>query len=190
MRRSAPLTQNVKGVTARMGSLLKNDMVDAYLEMCLGVAALRIPAVNSALSPYQTFGIKSSYTHQKEDPIIQIGAVLREVSAQGIQGPLNLRNSFTQVNRVFLLAMWDMLIGTQKYQSIATEPLIQFFRHIRNGCAHTNSFTITSPLTKPASWRDKTITVALHGSTVIPDFLADGDALLLVRDVDGQYFSP
>jgi hypothetical protein len=65
---------------------------------------------------------------------------------------------------------------------------IQFFRHIRNGCAHENRFNITSPLTKPASWRDKRIAVTLHKTPVIPDFLADGDAFLLISDVDAEYF--
>jgi hypothetical protein len=108
-----------------MGSYLRSDVVNAYIEMCLGAAALRVPAVESALRPYPTFGIKSSYSHRKEDLIIQVQAVLREVKVQGLEAPINLRSIFTQVNRIFLIAMWDILIGTKKYKSIAPTPLIQ-----------------------------------------------------------------
>lgn len=168
-----------------MGNLLRNNIVDAYLEMCLGAAALRTPEAQTVLEAHGKFRIASSYSTQ--DPTINVPSLLKEIRSQGTHNSATLRGIFTQINRVFLIAMWDMLRDTTEYGRIATHPMIQFFRHIRNGCAHGNHFNIKTPITEPAVWRTKKIEDSLHGATVIPDFLGDGDALLLVKDIDEKY---
>lgn len=62
-------------------------------------------------------------------------------------------------------------------------PVLDFLRHIRNGAFHGNSFNIKSQ-TPHANWRGRTIDAStLNGKPVFFDFLAPGDAYLLISDV-------
>lgn len=115
--------------------------------------------------------------------------MIAQIRDQGLTKPKNLRSEFTQINIVFLISAWDLLTETKTYNSIATEPEIQFFRHVRNGCSHDNQFNFDA-LKHPAKWRDKEITTALKGQTVFPDFIKDGDPLLLLLDINNKYFEP
>ncbi len=85
--------------------------------------------------------------------------------------------------------MWGVLQDTKTYSSISTQPMIQFFRHVRNACAHTGNFNFTK-LQQPAKWRDKEITAAQFRQDLFPKFMMDGDVLLLVLDVNAQFFAP
>jgi hypothetical protein len=83
--------------------------------------------------------------------------------------------------------MWDILTDTSTFKHVSDEPDIQFFRHIRNGCAHGNQLNFKR-LAKPACWRDKTIRQSDAGRTVFPDILKEGDPFLLLLDVNNKYF--
>jgi len=171
-----------------MEVFLTPEIVDAYLEMCLGVAVLRIPDIQTDSRKYPTFGITSSYSDEKKDLIIRVDLVLKEIQKEGLKGPKKLRMAFTQINRIFLIAMWDVLKTTKTYSKISTEKEIQFLYHIRNGCAHHNKFYIRGKIKHPAQWRDKKIVESMNGSPVIPDFLLDGDVYLLLHDINNKYF--
>lgn len=65
------------------------------------------------------------------------------------------------------------------------EPIVQFFRHIRNGCAHNNKFYFKgkNTLALKAEWRRKIIDTSLAGQTVINDFFKEGDFGHLLEDL-------
>lgn len=162
-------------------------MCDAYLELALGAITLRYPSVQEKLDRASTLTIKSSYENQ--DVILRIGGILEEIRKQGWVGPKNLRTAFTELNRMFLISMWAVLQETQTYPSIATQPIIQFFRHVRNASAHGGKFNFAS-LQHRAEWRGKAITQSQMGQDLFPNFLMDGDVLLLVIDVNASFYAP
>jgi len=167
-------------------SLIARETIDAYLEMVLGIMTLRISQVQDFLIPnFPEASIKSSYQH--EDLIIKVVDVLNDFKKEGLKDVKSLQNSFRQVNRMFLLAMWDILFSHKTYDSIANKPDIQFFRHIRNGCAHNNKLNFAA-IDKIAKWRDKEITDSDKNKSVFPDMLKDGDPILLVIDINNNYF--
>lgn len=61
--------------------------------------------------------------------------------------------------------------------------LMEFFRHIRNACAHNGHFFITKNVSRMAKWRDKEIAKELNGLPLF-NFIAIGDCLLFLRDVE------
>lgn len=169
-------------------SLIARETIDAYLKMILGIMTLRISQVQDFLIPnFPEASVKSSYKH--EDLIIKVVDILNDFKKEGLKDVKSLQNSFRQVNRMFLLAMWDILCSHKTYDRIANEPEIQFFRHIRNGCAHNNKLNFAS-IDKSAKWRDKEITDSDKGKSVFPDMLKDGDPILLVIDINNKYFRP
>lgn len=173
-----------------------SDLLDAYLEMCLGTLALRLPEIQAILCSEKyrkNAAVKSSYSHTKEDMIINIAKVIKDIANEGLKGSKKLRSAFTQVNRIFLISMWDILLGTKTYSMIYNNEDVQFLRHIRNGCAHHNKFKLDKKTseelsTKPAKWRNKNISASLNGTPVIPNFLMDGDVPLLLYDINKKYF--
>lgn len=167
----------------------EDTIVDAYAEMCLGAMALRTPDVQEVVKDkYPTAGIKSSYTNLSKDLVISTRKLIRAIAAEGLRESKKLRNAFTQINRIFVIAMWDILCNTNTYKKISTKPDIQFFSHIRNGCAHNGKFKIDSPPKHPAKWRDKEIVFKMNGTSIFPDFLLDGDVYLLLHDINDKYF--
>ena len=169
-------------------SLMTREIIDAYLEMILGIMTLRIQQVQDFLIPnFPEASVKSSYNH--EDLIIDVVGLLNNFKNEGLKEVKSLQNSFRQVNKIFLLAMWDTLTSHKTYDGIANEPEIQFFRHIRNGCGHNNQLNFAA-IEKPAKWRDKEITDSDKDKNVFPDMLRDGDPILLVMDINNKFFHP
>lgn len=169
-------------------SLIVRETVDAYLEMILGIMILRIPQIQDFLiTNFPEASVKSSYQH--EDLIIKVVDILNNFKKEGLKDVKSLQNSFRQVNRMFLLAMWDILFSHKTYDSIANKAEIQFFRHIRNGCAHNNKLNFAT-IDKVAKWRDKEITNLDKNKNVFPDILKDGDPILLIIDINNKYFHP
>lgn len=74
-------------------------------------------------------------------------------------------------------------------------PEFDFFRHLRNGCAHNNNFNFRKHKDKktgnvvydeparPAKWNGLEITQAQQGKKVIFAFIAPGDILQLLNDM-------
>jgi hypothetical protein len=172
-----------------MENFLTLEMYDAYIEMCLGVMTLRIPQVQTILiNNYPVASIESSYINLTQQHInLNVKNIIADIKAQGLVAPKGLRAAFSEINKIFLVSTWEILKDTNTYNTIATEPDIQFFRHIRNGCAH-NKFNFTD-LRHPAKWRDKEINTGLIGTAVFPSFIKDGDPILLLIDINNKYYN-
>lgn len=168
-------------------SLITMEIIDAYLEMALGIMALRIPQIQDFLTAIPEASVKSSYLN--EDLVISVSVILNGFKKEGPQDMKSLQNSFKQTNKVFMLAMWDILFNHRNYHSIRSEPEIQFFYHIRNGCAHNSKLNFKT-IDKTAKWRDKEITESDRGKKVFPDILKDGDPILLMIDINNKFFHP
>ena len=61
----------------------------------------------------------------------------------------------------------------------------EFFRHLRNGCAHENkfNFSIKEP-SKPAKWQSLEITRNLQSQEVIFGFIGLGDIITFIQEID------
>lgn len=171
-----------------METFLTNEMFDTYLEMCLGALALRTREIQEILPVrYPEPAIASSYKDQ--DLIMNVRNIIKKIKDQGWSESESLRRAFTEINKIFLISNWEILKQTTTYNAVDKNPDIQFYRHIRNGCAHDNIFNFDE-LKYPAEWRDKIITSALKGTPVIPDFIKDGDPLILLVDITNKYYKP
>ncbi len=180
MAPSSSRTSDARGAT--------QAYLNAYLEMAFAIMALRIPTVRKYLvDGFPAAAISSSYDQQ--DVILNTNRILADLDRPEADGRAAMRRSFDQINRTFIAAMWESLYSHQTYPKICTEPSVQFFKHVRNACAHDGRFNFTE-LGHPARWRDKEITMKMSGTAPFPDFLADGDVILMVVDINNQYFHP
>lgn len=159
---------------------------DAYLETILALMALRTPAVREAIqaSLPSEFVVASSY--QRESLIISVSGMLASVEAEGMDDVQGLQRSVRQANWTLLSAMWEILKQHRRFREIEMEPVIEFFRHVRNGSSHGGRLNFKT-VRAPARWRDKEITKSMKGIRVFPDLLRDGDPLLLVQDIERQF---
>ena len=162
------------------------ETIDAYLEMVCGVMALRLPLVQRHISAdVPEFVLYSSYAN--EHLVINSLHMMGEMKKEGLKNVKSLDNSINQVNKIFLSSMWDTLKLHKQYQKISTEPDIQYFRHMRNACAHNNTLNFKG-LKYPAKWREREIKQEDSGSKIFPGFLSGGDVMLLMMDIDKKYF--
>ena len=91
----------------------------------------------------------------------------------------------------FLSFTWEVLVKDNRYPKISIEPMVQYFRHIRNAASHGNQFkidddlidTVTNSLKRKAEWRGVEITPNLRGVTLIPDYMEMADPIWLISDV-------
>jgi hypothetical protein len=85
---------------------------------------------------------------------------------------------------------WEIL-KVNGYVPMHSEPALEFFRHVRNGCFHGNSFHFVGNEPRyPAQWRGLEITKANQGHRIFRTdgsekeyFLNWGDPLLLLHDI-------
>jgi len=85
---------------------------------------------------------------------------------------------------------WEIL-RINGYVPVYEEPIMEFFRHIRNGCFHGNAFHFKKDEPRnPAQWRGLEITKANQGGRIFRTDLSEkeyfinwGDPLLLLHDV-------
>jgi hypothetical protein len=91
----------------------------------------------------------------------------------------------------FLSSTWDILVGDKRYPQIASDPMTQFFRYVRNAASHGNRFKIqanliditTNKLKENVEWRGTKIIPSLDGSPLFPDFMEMADPIWLVSDI-------
>lgn len=173
-----------------MEKFLTPELYDTYLEMCLGSLSLRVPQVQDFMARECPIAlIKSSYSDRGQDLILDVRSILAEIRRQGVIAPKNLRKGFTEINSMFLVLAWEILKGTTTHNALATNEDVQFFRHVRNACAHDGVFNFGT-LNRPAKWRDKEITDADNGQPIFPSFLMDGDPIFLLIDINNKYYEP
>jgi len=100
---------------------------------------------------------------------------------------------------LFCTAAFDRLKEDDRYKKIKDKPVVEFFRHIRNGCAHGNKFffktykdkktdkEIKEP-TKIAKFRNLEVTRKLmeDNQNVFFDFFSAGDIPYLIEDISKE----
>lgn len=169
---------------------LSLEHFNTYIELVFSMMCIRHPKLHSAiLELVPGVQVASSYVidGHKQDLCIPTNGIIGSFQKEGLNDVQSLKRCFYHVNSMFLVAMWDILTETSTFKNIVDEPDVQFFRHVRNGCAHGNQLNFDS-LHKPAVWRDKTISSSDSGRPVFPDILKDGDPSLLLGDINNSYF--
>lgn len=152
------------------------------------------------------------WAEQQHPPIMQLEAKSSEPSAVSIKLLVseirknNLPNNkkgafFTELIQnyctIFCIASFDTLQEDPRFKKIEGEPVIQFFRHIRNGCSHGNKFFFktyidkktgkkTQEPTKLAQFRGLIIDRKLMGKRVFFNFLSAGDIPYLIEDISKE----
>lgn len=107
----------------------------------------------------------------------------------------------TSLTQFFVGHCYAVMEESKKLDPHRTDPLVQFLRHVRNGCFHGNRFNIAAPppdkAWKSALWRGKEITLAMNGQALFRPslgettfFLQWGDAMLLISDVCALVYGP
>lgn len=169
---------------------LTMPVIAAYLETLVGLFALRMPPVQGSIRRAMSPGVSISTSFGAEESlIIPIAGMIDALEKEGFTELESFPRALRLANRMFLSAMWDGLRQHRRFREIKHEPEVQFFRHVRNACAHDGRLNHRN-LRYPAMWRDKEITVAMRGAPVFPDLLRDGDPVLLVVDVNNRFFTP
>jgi hypothetical protein len=158
-------------------------LINSYIVSLTGVFALHRPNVAKALREenFSIMTLKSSYPD--EDFNLHFNAIIGELS----EPDSSLKILVNQISSAFVASMWNTLKSHTRYDQIATEPDIQFFRHLRNACGHDGSWNFNE-LKYPACWRDKELLLFHSGSEVFGGLLAYGDVILLMQDIDKKYF--
>lgn len=163
-------------------------VVDAHLQTLVALMAVRMPAVRDAIRDKlpPEFVVPSSY--EGESLVIAVRGVLRSMEAEGLDNIQSLRRSIRQANWILLNAMWEILTQHPRFKELEPEPVIRFFRLVRNASSHGGRIDKLDALKHgPARWRDKEITRSMEGVRVFPDVLRDGDPLVLVQDIERQF---
>ena len=158
-------------------------LVNAFIEALVGLFALRLDPVKDAVrihAPEMT--VMSSFDGEHVN--LAARAVVDEVDSSGPE----LLSAVDQTTRAFVAAMWNLLTTHARYPRVATEPEIQFFRHLRNACGHNGRWNFTE-LKHPASWRTKSLALPDSGQLVFGGILKHGDIVLLFSDIDRKYFA-
>lgn len=171
---------------------ITKQIIDAYTEMSFALLSVRFPPLHDhLLKLLPGVQISSSYkiNGKPQDICIPTQSMINGFRIDGFERPTLLRASFTQVNSMFIIAMWAAFAEMDQFAGISKEPDVQFFRHVRNGCAHGNCLNFKK-LDLAARWRDKTISPEHRETPVFPDLLKDGDPILLMIDINNRYFTP
>ena len=84
-----------------------------------------------------------------------------------------------------------MLINTAfeavKQSMSRSNPMHQFFRHLRNAASHGGTFNFHNNEPRyPANWRDREIIEELHGKSIWSPNLSPGDFLILLNDIEAD----
>lgn len=160
---------------------------EAYSSTIGGQLALRADHFRAPLKPEHTFGIVGKIS---QDAWITYHDLFRVLdSREGI---------WSSVSKVapssFLTSSWAALMRDRRHHRISQEPVVQFFRHVRNAVSHDNRFNIeinnhkivnkaTKVLLRKAKWRGVEITPAMHDTVLFWDFMEVADPIWLVSDV-------
>ena len=167
---------------------LTADMLDTYLELLVGAVAIHVPQIQQILRTHFSYGdIRSSFP--RETIRLDVPKILEGVNRTAGKLPTNRQATIGELNRIFVISTYATLQETKTYKKIEREPIIQFYRHVRNACAHYGRFNFSS-ISSPAKWRDKEITAALIGKRVFPDFMNDGDIWFFLLDVCEKFYVP
>jgi len=180
----------MNAMTNNTEAYLTREHFDTYIELVFSIMCVRHPSLHKEILKHVPgVQVVSSYVidENKQDLCIPTQGIIDGFKAEGLTNVNSLKQGFLHVNSMFLVSMWALLTDIENFEKISKEPDIQFFRHIRNGCAHGNMFNFTN-LKYAAKWRDKTISESNKGKTVFPELLKEGDPFLLLLDINNKYF--
>lgn len=157
---------------------------EAYALVLGGELALFAPHFRERFQPEHSFSVASKISQDAWIVFQELFSIID-----------NKKGTWRSVSAVapcqFLSCVWDILVQDERYTKIANDPMIQFFRHVRNAASHGNRFSIapdlidtaTNTLKKPAEWRGTKILPDLDHTPLIPDFMEMADPIWLVSDV-------
>lgn len=101
-----------------------------------------------------------------------------------------LSDTLINLYRIFVIAVKDLIWEHDDFLELKKSNELQFLRHIRNGCAHSNQFYWGKGKERertikkfPISWRGKVIEEKLEGQKVFFNFFAPGDIFVLLADI-------
>lgn len=165
-----------------------DEVLGVYTLIHLGFAGLHIPLVQDALlsipDDRAMLSIKSSFP--KEDLNLPIKNIVNKIKFDQQQSPQPLTKvSFATLACIFIIYAYNIFEENGLLKKFWNEPIVQFFCHIRNGCAHNNKFYLKgkNTLVLKAEWKGKIINTSLVGKTVINDFFKEGDFGHLLEDL-------
>ncbi|MFA6256810.1 MAG: hypothetical protein WCT29_00690 [Candidatus Paceibacterota bacterium] len=91
---------------------------------------------------------------------------------------------FNQISARILINGCYEIFKESSIKEITSSEVVEFFRHIRNASSHKGKFIFKKDEPrKKAKWRELEITRDLNGSDLF-DFIAIGDVILLLQDID------
>ncbi len=175
-----------------------DEILDIYRTCYLGLASLYDPNIqnyyqNNIPDDIATMGIITSFNNDIDNKPLnanfRIKSVIDLVKSKGEKEAQTLaQKNMSTLCRIFIIYSYDILKEQSLLGKFWKEPIIQFFRHIRNGCAHNNKFKIDNQnelLKLPAEWRGKKIEISLNDSNnnVVNNFFKEGDLILLLEDI-------
>lgn len=109
-----------------------------------------------------------------------------------IYDSLQLAVNHAPFNRLQLGMIFHLIFSTigdrlQRAQYFDNAPVLEFFRHIRNGVSHGNRlhFVGAEPR-RSASYRGFTLTAADHDKTLFFEYMLTGDAMDLLDDTEAH----
>jgi hypothetical protein len=101
------------------------------------------------------------------------------------------QNRFFSISAQQLIGHCWEILKSNSHVPVYSNPTLEFFRHVRNGCFHGNSFYFLGDEPRnPAQWRGLEITRANGNQRIFRNDLSEkeyflnwGDALVLLQDV-------
>jgi hypothetical protein len=157
-------------------------LLNAYVESLVGAFALHLPGVGDIVRAHAPLiTVDSSYPSEPLN--LHADAVINDLVRSGPR----MTTLVDQITAAFIAGMWDILQFHAHYEQIATNPDVQFFRHLRNACGHDGSWNF-GYLKHRAAWRDKELLSEQSGLKVFGGLLKHGDVMLLMKDIDSKYF--
>jgi hypothetical protein len=126
-------------------------------------------------------------TSDHKGSMISIRPVVEQVRKSNLpnnqKGPLHT-DLLRKYCATFCVMIFEVLKEDPRYKKISKKPVVQFLRHIRNGCAHGNKFYFKKggPFF-PAEFRTKKIDTNLQGKEVFFSYISAGDIPYLLEDI-------
>lgn len=163
--------------------------IDAFILSAAGLGVIHLPASKEFIS--QKPHVMSFASSVAEDVHIDTTHVLKLLSQEDlfVGSTPHTTQSIRILCQMLLIATRAWLEEHPKFPVIHHEPSIEFFRHIRNGAAHDNSFFLkeykdgSKEPVRDAAWQGKKITRELQGKEVLFSFLTAGDIIYLLDDI-------
>ncbi|MFH1367392.1 MAG: hypothetical protein ABIH38_05455 [Patescibacteria group bacterium] len=115
---------------------------------------------------------------------------IRQELGRSEEGQIDTVKMLSSLTQNLVGNCWEILVKNHYVNWDYRHPVIQFFRHIRNGCYHGNFFHFRGdePIFE-ASWRGRRIERHLQGKKIFPEsqgdqnfFLNWEDAILLLSE--------